>query len=266
MLKRILSALVGLVLFFIVIFSEKTVLSVAILAVTSIALYEVYRAYQLHKIKMLLFFGVLTAVLFSFGNLLSGLQILAFVFVFLLFAVVFLLLRHVQFSTKELGTCVFMTLVISYSFANLVYLRQMEKGVFYIWLPFIIAWMSDTMAYFTGRFFGKHKLCEKISPKKTIEGAIGGVLGSIIGLYLYLAVMHFGFDIAVKPLLLLPLGGFGAVLSQMGDLFASVIKRENGIKDFGNIMPGHGGVLDRFDSLLLTMPFVFLFVSLFPLI
>ncbi len=266
MLKRISSALVGLVLFFAVMFAEKIVLSAAILAVSSIALYEVYRAYQFHKIKVLLFFGVGTAILFSFGNLFSGLHILAFIFIFLLLMVLFLLLKHEQFTSKEVGTYVFVTLVIVYSFSNIVYLRQGENGAFYVWLPFIISWMSDTTAYFTGRFLGRHKLCEKISPKKTVEGAVGGVLGSIAGLFIYQAVLAFAFETAMNPWLLVILGGIGSVLSQMGDLFASVIKRENGIKDFGNIMPGHGGVLDRFDSLLLTMPFVFLFVSLFPLI
>ena len=266
MLKRIISALVGLVLFFIVMFSEKSVLSIAILLVTSIALFEVYRAYHFHKIKILLFLGILIALAFSFGNYLDGSAIMAFAFGFLLLMVLFLLARHESFCTKDIGTYVFITLVITFSFSNIVYLKRLTNGQFYVWIPFIIAWCTDSAAYFSGRFLGRHKLCAKISPKKTVEGAFGGIAGSVAGLLIYQAVLWFAFQTAVNPWLLIGLGILGSVTSQMGDLFASIIKRENKIKDFGNIMPGHGGIMDRFDSLLLTTPFVFLFLIAFPLI
>ncbi len=266
MLKRVISALVGLVLFFVVMFSEKSVLSIAILVVTSIALFEVYRAYHFHKIKILLFLGLLVALAFSFGNYFEGLTILAFAFGFLLLMVLFLLARHESFRTEDIGTYVFVTLVITFAFSNIAYLRRLPNGLFVVWLPFIIAWCTDSAAYFAGRFLGKHKLCEKISPKKTVEGAIGGIAGSIAGLLIYQAILWFGFQTPVNPWLLVAMGLLGSVTSQMGDLFASIIKRENGIKDFGHIMPGHGGIMDRFDSLILTTPFVFLFVSMFPLV
>lgn len=266
MLIRIISALVGLILFFIVMFSEKAVLSIVVLLVTSIALFEVYRAYHFHKIKILLLLGMLVALVFSFGNEFNGTAIMGFAFGFMLLMVLFLLARHESFQTKDIGTYVFITLVITFSFSNIVYLKRSENGQFYVWLPFIIAWCTDSAAYFAGRFLGRHKLCEKISPKKTIEGAVGGILGSIAALMIYKAVLWYGFGMDANLWLLIIMGIVGSVTSQMGDLFASIIKRENNIKDFGHIMPGHGGIMDRFDSLVLTTPFVFLFITIFPLL
>lgn len=123
-----------------------------------------------------------------------------------------------------------------------------------VWYIFIIAWITDTCAYFGGYFFGKNKLWEEISPKKTIEGSIAGVIGCTL---ITLAVASFlNHDIMFW---FIPLAIIGSVLSQLGDLVASKIKRYTGVKDFGNIMPGHGGVLDRFDSVIMTTPLVYYF-------
>ena len=126
-----------------------------------------------------------------------------------------------------------------------------------VWLVVITAFGTDIMAYFSGYALGKHKLCPKISPKKTIEGSIGGTLGSIILCGL------FGFFFA-KELLIhcLIVGLLGGVISQFGDLTASVFKRKMGIKDYGNLIPGHGGILDRFDSVLFTGPLVCYYFTL----
>ena len=126
-----------------------------------------------------------------------------------------------------------------------------------VWLVVITAFGTDIMAYFTGYALGKHKLCPKISPKKIIEGSVGGTLGSIILCGL------FGFFFA-KPLLVhcLILGLLGGIISQFGDLTASVFKRKMGIKDYGNLIPGHGGILDRFDSVLFTGPLVFYYFTI----
>ena len=126
-----------------------------------------------------------------------------------------------------------------------------------VWLVVLTAFGTDIFAYFTGMAVGKHKLCPKISPKKTVEGAIGGTLGSILlcALFGYLVV----------PELLphcLAIGLLGGVVSQFGDLTASVFKRKMGIKDYGNLIPGHGGVLDRFDSVLFTAPIVYYYILL----
>jgi phosphatidate cytidylyltransferase len=126
-----------------------------------------------------------------------------------------------------------------------------------IWLIFITAFGTDIFAYFTGYLIGKHKLCPNISPKKTVEGAIGGALGSL-GLCA-------AFAAALAPDLMkdcLIIGIAGGVISQFGDLTASIFKRKMGIKDYGNLIPGHGGIMDRFDSILFTAPMVYYYITL----
>lgn len=145
---------------------------------------------------------------------------------------------------------VFMTCfyIIGSNTAIVVLRNTPVTGKFLVLLPFLLSWTTDIFAYFTGRFFGKHKLIEAVSPKKTVEGAIGGLVFCSLAAILYgLIVGHF-FDVT-PHLIILSVGGiFMGIVSQLGDLVMSAIKREQGIKDYGFILPGHGGLLDRFDS------------------
>lgn len=145
--------------------------------------------------------------------------------------------------------------VVFFSF-HVTLVEQTEYGIL-IWLVVLTAFGTDIMAYFSGFLFGKHKLCPKISPKKTIEGSIGGTLGSVIlsGLFGY----FFAPEILVHCLII---GVLGGIVSQFGDLTASIFKRKMGIKDYGNLIPGHGGILDRFDSVLFTGPMVYYYIVL----
>jgi phosphatidate cytidylyltransferase len=126
-----------------------------------------------------------------------------------------------------------------------------------VWLVFLTAFGTDIAAFFTGRAFGRHKLCPSVSPGKTVEGAIGGFAGSVIvcGAFGYLFI-H---ELFVHCLII---GALGSVFSQLGDLTASIFKRNLGIKDYGNLIPGHGGILDRFDSVIFTAPFVYYYATL----
>ncbi len=144
---------------------------------------------------------------------------------------------------------------------SFIYLiRMMPNGSFLAWIPFI-AWVCDTCAYFAGSMFGKHKLCPKLSPKKTVEGAVGGVLGSVIvGLIFgYVFAVYAGSGISVSKSVI----SFGIItliaspLSQIGDLIASGIKRNHDIKDYGHLIPGHGGIMDRFDSVIFITPVIY---------
>lgn len=131
-----------------------------------------------------------------------------------------------------------------------------EYGVL-VWLIFLTAFGTDIMAYFTGYAIGKHKLAPKISPKKTIEGSVGGILGSVLFCGL------FGFFVIPQILMhCIIIGVLGGVISQFGDLTASIFKRKMGIKDYGKLIPGHGGILDRFDSVLFTAPMVYYYIML----
>lgn len=140
---------------------------------------------------------------------------------------------------------------------HIVLVEQTGEYSNLVWLIFLAAFGTDIMAYFTGYFFGKHKLCPKISPKKTIEGSIGGIAGSVI--------LCGAFGYLVMPAVVvhcIVIGIIGGIVSQFGDLTASLFKRKMGIKDYGNLIPGHGGVLDRVDSVLFTAPFIYYYVML----
>ena len=148
-------------------------------------------------------------------------------------------------------------LYVSLSFTCMTLLR--EEGEYLYLLPFIGPWVSDSFAYFTGRLFGKHKLIPEVSPKKTVEGAVGGVVFAALSFVLYGAIIRNFFDATVDisyPILAVS-GAIVSVISQIGDLSASVIKRRFDVKDYGWIFPGHGGVIDRFDSVILPAPVLY---------
>lgn len=133
-----------------------------------------------------------------------------------------------------------------------------------MFIPFILAFLSDTGAYFAGRAFGKHKLAPVISPHKTVEGVVGGVLGATLGMLIFCLVMQLGFKMQVNYLYAVLYGVVGSLGAVFGDLCFSVIKRQTGIKDYGNLIPGHGGVLDRFDSMMVVGPLSELLLLLLP--
>ena len=126
-------------------------------------------------------------------------------------------------------------------------------------LAFMIAWATDTFAFATGKLFGKHKLIPEISPKKTVEGAIGGIVFATLAFLLYGFGVELFTDLTANYLVLAISGAILAVISQIGDLIASLIKREHGVKDYSNLLPGHGGIMDRFDSILaVSTPLIFI--------
>ena len=159
---------------------------------------------------------------------------------------------------------VYVTIVfIVNGFSSIVLLRDYQYGQYIYLLVFICPWMTDIFAYFTGYFFGKHKLIPDVSPKKTVEGAIGGIIFCTLSLILYGFVLtRFVGSIKANYLAFVCVGVVLSVVSQCGDLVFSLIKRKYGIKDYGKLMPGHGGVLDRFDSVIASAPFVLLMFDL----
>jgi phosphatidate cytidylyltransferase len=144
-------------------------------------------------------------------------------------------------------------LLISYIFQ----VRELPGGAYSVWLIFIAAWGSDVFAYCAGMLFGKHKAFPVLSPKKTWEGCIGGVVGAAVVAVVYCLVMNYFFKQSFSMLQYAVVCSCGAVISQIGDLAASAMKRNNEIKDYGKLIPGHGGVLDRYDSVIFVAPIVF---------
>ena len=141
-----------------------------------------------------------------------------------------------------------------------------DIGAIAIWAVFVGACLSDTFAYFCGTLFGKHKLAPSISPKKTVEGSVGAILGTILSFLVYGLVIVLATDLKVNFILIMLLGFVCSVFAQFGDLSASVIKRECQIKDFGSLFPGHGGLMDRLDSILFVAPVVYYLLKMLPVI
>ena len=153
---------------------------------------------------------------------------------------------------------------VTVSFTAMSLTRYMINGGFLFALVFVAAWMCDVFAYFTGRLFGKHKLAPHLSPKKTVEGSIGGILFAVLGCMLYGFIVEKATDLNASYLVLALLGFVLSIISQIGDLWASLIKREHGIKDYSRMLPGHGGVMDRFDSILAISTVLMAVCMVFP--
>ena len=171
----------------------------------------------------------------------------ALVMAIYLFAVI--VFSYGKINIANLALCYMTCFYIVGANSAIIILRDMEGvGRFLFLIPFVFGWVTDTFAYFTGRLFGKHKLIPAVSPKKTVEGAIGGVIFCALATVLYGFIIHKGFHVEPNYPVLILLGLVISVVSQIGDLMLSAIKRDFGIKDYGKILPGHGGLLDRFDS------------------
>lgn len=172
---------------------------------------------------------------------------------------------RMQLQFDKIAVCMVAGLLVPYLFTALVRIHGMDNGRFFILIPFVMAFLSDTGAYFAGCAFGKHKLAPAISPKKTVEGVVGGVLGAIVGMLIYGAVLDLFFGFEISYIAAVIYGILGSVAAVFGDLSFSVIKRQTGIKDYGNLIPGHGGILDRFDSMMVVGPLAEILLILLPL-
>lgn len=177
-----------------------------------------------------------------------------------------MMLSHLELHIKDAFLCFLSGIVIPFMITSLVRILCMEQGRVLVCIPFVIAFLSDAGAYFIGVFFGKHKLCPKISPKKSVEGLVGGVVIGTLSLLLYGLIVNTFFDVGARYLPLMLYGITGSLLSAFGDLCLSAVKRQTGIKDFGNLFPGHGGMLDRLDSLMVVAPLTEALLLLLPMV
>ena len=161
---------------------------------------------------------------------------------------------------RDVCTILMAGIAIPLAFSCLMRLRLMEHGGGLVMIPLVAAFCSDSAALFVGMALGKHKLAPRVSPKKTVEGAVGGLLGGMLGMVIFRIIFFLVTEVQLNIAWCLLLGLAGAVMGQLGDLSFSAIKRECGIKDYGRLLPGHGGVLDRFDSVIFASPLVWLII------
>ena len=253
---RTASAAVGLVVFFIAVSMKSTVFEAIVAAVSVFMACEVICAIKMGAPGVAA--GAVLASALNIGlyfksyDLICALVLICVV-VFAAMAVIF----NERYSFMHCGAASFAVIYIVFSMHYISCIRDMDKGVHLMFIAFICAWISDTGAYFCGMLFGKHKLIEKISPKKTVEGAWGGILFSGLGGAVFGIIEKALFANEANILMLFLVCAIGSVMGQLGDLVESMMKRYFKVKDFGNIMPGHGGLTDRFDSVMLTAPYAY---------
>lgn len=261
---RILSGVVGILLLIpVLIFSGTIVLPIVMALLSALAAYEmcacigVKEKWHLVVPAMVYAFlmPLLTVWLLTTVSAFAALYAtVSFVFLFYVLAASVIRGGREPFSmAAELSLGV---IYATAGFTAIAVIRAIEGGAYLFALVFISAWITDTMAYFTGYFFGKHKLCPAISPKKTVEGSVGGTLFCALFFLLYGLITQLAFGQTPNYPMLAVVGVLLSVVSQLGDLIASLIKREHGVKDYGHIMPGHGGIMDRFDSIVAVAPFL----------
>lgn len=244
-------------------------LNIAVALISIFAVYELIKAMGLQKKLLLVVPALATAAAIPLcynRDMLFNIYCLFTAALFL-----FLISFHKTVSFQQIAAAYSMVVIIPMGLGTLVSLRKIggSHGMFYVLVAIFAAWVSDAGAYFAGTFFGKHKLCPNISPKKTVEGAVGGAIVNILVLVLLGALFQYGFYNGAEQVnfvLLGCIGLFGTLTSILGDLSFSLIKRGCHIKDFGQVIPGHGGILDRFDSVIFTAPFVYILVSYFPIV
>ena len=269
MKKRIITAAVLVPILMIVLYAlPKVVAAIVVSLLSAIAAYELLSRTELVKHVRLVAYSVLIAAFlplwsyFSWGSAIGQAAILAF------FGLLFMemMISQMKLRIEKVALCFLGGLFVPYLFSSLIRVLTPDGGRYVILIPFVLAFLSDTGAYFIGCRFGKHKLASVISPKKSIEGVLGGVGFAVVGMLLYCVLMQLIFKCQVNYGYALIYGVLGSLAGVYGDLCFSVIKRQTGIKDYGNLIPGHGGVLDRFDSMLVVSPLVELMLAVFPVV
>lgn len=255
---RIISALILVPLLYAV-YSGGWILKVIGFIISVMSLKEFYNVFNEKGIKPSFGIGLLSSsILFGINYLEIQNQIwLLWIFITIITILLKILFNKDEWVKDGAITALGIFYIVFFAF-HVILIDDMAEYSVLVWLVFITAFITDTFAYFSGYLFGKHKLWPDISPKKTIEGAIGGVIGSVA-----ISVL-FGYFIAPHLIMhCLFIGFIGSIAGQTGDLIASAFKRIIGVKDFGSLIPGHGGILDRFDSILLTAPTVYYYIILF---
>ena len=229
-----------------------------ITAVSLIGLYELYKAVGMER--------TVPALAGYISSIVTDLLLLKNEYEYLVMWIIFTLMvfmacyvvSYPRFNSEQITMLFFGIIYVTIMLSFVFKVRFVQDGHLLVWFIYIGAWGSDTCAYCVGKLIGKHKMPSKLSPNKTIEGCLGGVAGAALIGFIFAAVFYDNKDIWWQ----LPLiGAVSSVISQIGDLAASAIKRIHDIKDYGNLIPGHGGILDRFDSIIFTAPVVYYLVE-----
>ena len=222
-------------------------LKYANLVLGGLAMYEFYKVSKLKSIKPISITG-------------NNFTILSYVIIIGAFVLLMIPILNIKYNFIDVAVTLLGFVYEGVFFSFITLINQKPGGEFLVWLPLVASWGCDILAYYSGKHLGKHKLCPRVSPKKTIEGSIGGILGSTIVCGIYGVIIYQFFpDFAIVNYFII--GALCGVFCQFGDLVASSVKRYVGVKDYSNLIPGHGGILDRFDSVLFASVVVFVYLT-----
>ena len=268
MKTRIISAIVMLPLL-ILVYLGGIWLKMAVVIISVIGLDEFYKGFKAEGVKPSFPIGIASVILLHIFHTInaqmgadgpdSGVLYALWLFIVVVACMIYGF-KVEERKTEDMAATALGIIYVPFLFHFAVLIDECDYAKNYIWLVFIIAFGTDIFAYFSGVFLGKHKLCPTLSPKKTVEGAIGGMIGALVFSLLFgnffLEPGH-AFNARFIIMILI-----GSVVSMLGDLSASAFKRQMGIKDYGNLIPGHGGILDRFDSVLFVAPYLYFYIAL----
>lgn len=267
MKTRILAAAVLIpVLLLVVLVAPKWVAAAVFAMMMAIAAYELlFRTGLVKHPRMVLYSCVMAAAvtMWSYFDAVQAYAALG-ILVFLIMLFAEMMADHVRVRFEAVCMCLTAGLLVPYLLSAIIRILTLKIGRYMIIVPFLIAFSADAGAYFVGMFYGKHKLAPVVSPNKTVEGVVGGLLSAVLCMVIYSLILQFVFRFQVNYGLAVVYGVVGAVVDVLGDLCFSIIKRQTGIKDYGNLIPGHGGILDRFDSLVTVAPLIEALITLLP--
>ena len=260
---RLLSGILLMVIALVTLITGGNLLFFVLLLISLIGMTELYKVFGIEK-KPPGIIGYIAAAayygLLYFEAQLPGDKLGWFMMLFmalLICEMASLVFAYPKYNTQQIFAAFFGVLYVAVMLSSIYRTRLLDGGIFTVWLVFVCSWGCDTCAYCVGKLIGKHKMAPVLSPKKSVEGGIGGILGAaLIGALYALAINHWG-NAGADILTYVIIGAAGGAISQIGDLAASAIKRYHNIKDYGKLIPGHGGILDRFDSVIFTAPIIY---------
>lgn len=259
---RLLSGILLAVIALITIISGGRILYITLFIISLLGLQEFYKAVNVQTDENR--FSLLTAIGYGFSILFLVLEsyTLEICVVFLIVLMGTYVFTFPKYKAEQIMAAFFGVFYVPVMLSYIYKTRMLPNGAYLVWLAFICSWGCDTCAYCVGMLTGKHKLAPKLSPKKSIEGAIGGVVGAGLLGGIYAAVVGKYLTAGRSPIVAFVIICIaGSIISQVGDLAASAIKRNHDIKDYGTLIPGHGGILDRFDSVIFTAPVIYILVT-----